>query len=232
MAEVDKQLERISQAYDETIDQHNRGVDPLSAVPRDFKNSTVFLAFVEECKNCNMGNPEIREYLAPRTGMNFLDAGCGAGLLNYRLLDWPSLYHGVDLSPKLIEAMRGFVKREGIKIGGLWLSDLSSLAFPDGFFEIAACIGVLEYYGLPYISPALAELNRVLKPGARLVLDIPNHEHPHYAIMIKLEEYLKRPHVSFPRPEFEKIAGKYFEPEKINDTQVMIKYYLKALPVT
>jgi ubiquinone/menaquinone biosynthesis C-methylase UbiE len=228
LGKIETGLERIRKAYDRAAEEFNQDISSLAVVPQDFKNSQGFKEFMENSKGCNTGNPAIREYLDPKPGMNFLDAGCGGGLVSYRLHDWPSLYYGIDLSPKLIEAMKSFVKREGIKIGGLWVSDLSSLPFPDRFFDIAACLGVFEYFGLPYLNMALKELNRVIKPGGKLVLDIPNQAHPYYPVMIRLEKYLQRPHVPFSREEFEDLLRPFFTIQKLDDSKVMIKYFLKA----
>jgi SAM-dependent methyltransferase len=66
------------------------------------------------------------------------------------------------------------------------------LPFGEGFFDIAHVIGVLEYCTPRYIRRALAELHRVLEPGARMVMDVPNLAHPHVEIVFRLEGYLDR----------------------------------------
>ncbi|MBD3285880.1 methyltransferase domain-containing protein [candidate division WOR-3 bacterium] len=223
-----KQLERIRKAYDECIERYNGGIDSFVSVPQEFKESPEFSALIEGGRHCNMGNPDIRKFLNPHPGMKFLDAGCGAGLVSYKLYEWPSTYHGIDISPATIELMQAFLERQNIKTCGLKVADLSSLPFSDDFFDIGACIGVLEYHGLPYVNLAVAELHRVCKSGSRFVLDIPNQNHEHYSTMIQLEEYLSRPHVPFTRGEFEKKLASYFKIADIDDTKIMIKYYLNA----
>jgi ubiquinone/menaquinone biosynthesis C-methylase UbiE len=135
----------------------------------------------------------------------------------------------VDISPRLIQAMRGFVAREHISIGGLWVADLSKLPFDDHFFDIAAAIGVLEYCTLGYIHSSLSELNRVSKPQTKMVLDIPNQEHPHFRVMLKLEEYLGRPNIPHPRSAFEAILRPLFSIERVDDSRVMLKYFVQTI---
>ncbi|MBN2379588.1 class I SAM-dependent methyltransferase [candidate division WOR-3 bacterium] len=221
-------LERIRKAYDKCVGQYNQGIDPFVSIPAEFRNSSCFTALIEEGKHCNTGNPDIRKYLNPKPGMRFLDAGCGAGLTTYKLYTWPSIYYGVDTSSKTIQAIQSFVKSQGIRIGGLHFSDISRIPFPDDYFDIGALIGVLEYYALPYINLVLKELNRVLKPEAKFTLDIPNQAHPLYPAMVQLEEYLDRPHAPFTRAEFEELLRPYFSVRKVNDSKVMINYYLST----
>jgi len=222
-------LDRIRRAYDLTVEQYNQGMDPLAKVPAAFKNSPEFKAFMEDCRDCNTGASDVRGYLDPQPGMRFLDAGCGGGLASYHLYEWPSTYYGMDVSPKLINAMKDLVKREGIFIGGLYEADLSSLSFPDDFFDIATAIGVFEYYILEYIRKALKELHRVLKPQARVVMDIPNLKHPHVNIMFRLEEYLGRPNIPKERSAFEKMLRRLFSIERVDPSHVMLKYFIRTI---
>lgn len=189
---MDKQLEYTRRAYDLTVEQYEKDVDPLDGIPEELKNSPDFKSMIRDKDKLNSSAPDIKEYLKPKPGMRFLDAGCCANLANYRLDRWRSTYYGVDISPALINAMKNFVAWNNISIGGLWVSDISRLPFDDNFFDIAAVIGVLQYCTLKYIKASLFELNRVLKPKAKMVLDIPNQKHPHLRIILKLEEYLGR----------------------------------------
>jgi SAM-dependent methyltransferase len=221
------QLEQIRDAYDLTVSQHARGVDPLSQVPASFKASPAFQAFMET-PACNSANPENRAYLAPQAGMAFLDVGCSANLVNYRLDRWPSRYYGIDISPALIDAMRGFVEREAIEIGGLYVTAMDDLPFDDGSFDIASVIGVLEYWSLDYIEAALEELHRVLKADARVVLDIPNLDHPLVVTMMQLEAHLGRPVVPHPAEAFEAALTQDFVIDREDGTRVMRTYYVRA----
>ena len=163
---MDDQLEKIRRAYDLTVEQFRKGIDPMESVPDDIRN-TDFFRSMDSISNINSAAADIREYLAPEKGMKFLDAGCSANLANYNLGEWPSTYYGVDISPALIAAMKSYTEANNIPVGGLYVADISSLPFKDNFYDIAAVIGVLEYCTLEYIAQALHELHRVLKPGAK-----------------------------------------------------------------
>lgn len=224
---VNEVLERIRGAYDLTVEQFEKRIDPLAVVPDDFKNLPEFKAFINTPSGCNSADPQIKEYLSPSAGMRFLDAGCSANLANYRLDKWPSRYYGIDISPRLIAAMKAFAERNRIRVGALEVADLSALPFDNDFFDIACVIGVFEYMPLDYIERALRELSRVLEPRARVVMDIPNPGHPHYPLMLKLEEYLARPHIPCTRESFEELLEKHFTIERAADERVMITYFIK-----
>lgn len=61
------------------------------------------------------------------------------------------------------------------------ITDLAALPFPDGCFD--ACLNVVTLEHLREPARALAEMARVLKPGARLLLVVPQdwevHQAPH-----------------------------------------------------
>ena len=225
---MDDQLEKIRRAYDLTVEQFRKGIDPLESVPDNIRN-TDFFQSMDSLTNINSSAADIREYLSPETGMKFLDAGCSANLVNYNLGEWPSTYYGVDISPALIEAMKRFAERTNISIGGLYVADISALPFGNDFFDIAAIIGVFEYCTLEYIATSLQELRRVLKPGAKAVIDIPNSNHPHATDMQRLETYLGRPNFLHTRLDFEKLLKSTFRIDITDDSQVMTKYFVRSV---
>lgn len=226
---MDKQLDKIRKAYDLTVEQYKSGINPLDNIPEEIKNSPFFKSLSGDSELNNSAATDIKEYLAPESGMRFLDAGCSANLVNYRLDKWPSIYYGLDISPALINAMKDFVKRQNISIGSLEVADFSKLPFDDNFFDIAAVIGVLEYCTLEYIRTALTELHRVLKTGARVVLDIPNQDHSYANDMLELEKYLHRPIFLHSRLKFEELFRSLFVIEHVDDSRVMIKYFVRVI---
>ncbi|MFB0510160.1 MAG: class I SAM-dependent methyltransferase [bacterium] len=229
---IEKQLDITRRAYDKTVDYHKKGINPLAVVPEKFKKSLKFKRFQTTYHSCNSGQPAIKKYLKPKPGMRFLDVGSSANLANYRLDHWSATYYGIDISPELIKAMKNFVLRENIKIGGLYVADIAKLPFKNNFFDIAAAIGVLEYYDIAYIKKALKELNRVLKPEAKMVLDMPSLRHPDIDTMFEFEKYLGRPRLNIPtRQQFENELKKIFSIDKIDDSNLMIKYFARTKKV-
>jgi len=225
---MDKQLSKIRRAYDLTVEQYKKGIDPLDNIPERIRNSEGYRYILANRNKINSDAPDIKKYLNPKPGKRFLDGGCSANLANYRLDRWPSTYYGVDISPCLIEAMEAFVARHNIRIGGLYVADIARLPFDDNFFDIASVIGVCEYCTVDYIGNALVELHRVLKPEARMVLDIPNPKHPYFNDMMRLERYLKRPNILHSPLKFEQILTQRFSIKKVDDSQVMLKYFTRT----
>lgn len=226
-------LKTIANGYDLTVEQHKQGIDPYASLPEKLKSMVEEIHESESPLCCSSNYSGYKVFLQPKTGDRFLDLGCCANLFNYGLESWPSKYYGVDISEKLISAMKGYTKRKGISIGGLFVSDASQLPFKNAFFDIAACIGVLEYYDDSYIKLVLNELYRVLKPGSRAVLDIPNEEHSQFQSMMEIEEHLGRPSIAyigatFNRTIFENNLKKFFSIERVDDQAIMLKYYLFA----
>jgi len=226
---MDERLDKIRRAYDLVVEQHEKGVEPLVDVPDSIKSSPGYKYILENRNKLNSAAPDIIKYLSPGHGMRYLDGGCSANLANYRLDKWSSIYYGVDISQRLIAAMEAFAEQHNIPVGGLYVADLSELLFDNDFFDIASVIGVFEYCTLDYIDKALKELYRVMKPGARMVLDIPNQKHPYVKDMMQLEEYLGRPNILHPPLEFEKVLVQFFTIDSIDDSQIMLKYFVRTL---
>jgi SAM-dependent methyltransferase len=226
---IDKHLEIVRTAYDRTVEEHRIGVDPLRDVPDQLRQSTFFRSFASGADAPNSAAADLKAFLKPRTGMKFLDVGCCANLANYRLDKWPSAYYGVDMSPALIKAMKGFAVTHGLSPDALRVAEAAQLPFGDRFFDIAAAIGVFEYCSLRYIRRVIREMHRVMRAGARLVVDIPNREHAHVRDMARLEKFLERPIYLHFRSKFESELAAYFSLDRVDDTRVMIKFYARRL---
>lgn len=224
-----EQLNRIRTAYDSTVRDFKLGINPLATVPHKFKNSKAFKSFLKETDPSVTGSsaPDIKDFLQPKQGMKCLDVGCCANLATKRFDKWPSTYYGIDISPVLIQEMIKFATEADIKIGGLKVAEMKDLPFSNDFFDIAMVIGVFEYVSMDYAALSLKELYRVLKPGARMVLDLPNLIHRHVETMFQLEEYLKRPNIPKSREQFECSLKPLFSIVKTNEKHVMLKYFVE-----
>lgn len=101
---------------------------------------------------------------------NVLDAGCGTG--NFCRLserDNPSVeVVGIDRAGAMLRRAR-----QKCRAANLYAADLDApIAFDDQSFDAVACCNVL--YSLPRPAATLSELQRVLRPGGRLVISNPS----------------------------------------------------------
>jgi len=115
----------------------------------------------------------VLDILGPDCG-KVLDVGCGPGVMVGPLLERGCTFWGVDPSVRMIEAAReAFSSTPGAQfsVGGA-----ESLAFPDQFFDVVVCMGVIER--LDDDAAALREMARVLKIGGSLVVTMPNRYSP------------------------------------------------------
>jgi ubiquinone/menaquinone biosynthesis C-methylase UbiE len=106
-------------------------------------------------------------------GSAVLDAGCGSGNLTRLLVE-------AGYQVEAIDSSKGMLERASSKCCGAScrLADLNgSLPFADQTFDAVTCSNVL--YSLPDPERALVELERVLKPGGRLILTTPM---PHFSM--------------------------------------------------
>lgn len=98
-----------------------------------------------------------------------LEVGCGGGALLKDALRSGCRAAAVDHSPDMVRLARE-ANREAVAEGRLEVLEASAqrLPFPDGRFTCAAMTAVLGF--LPDPVAALAEIRRVLRVGARLVV--------------------------------------------------------------
>ena len=231
LSKTKSHLNVISKAYDKTVHDHSKGIENENLLPDEFQNSERYKKLQQSLKTDSFSsdNPTVFEYLNPKKNMKFLDVGSCANLICKKLHEWPSMYYGVDISSELIRVSQNFVKRNEIKIGGLYVSEVAEMKFEDNFFDICAVIGVLEYFDVNYIKKALKELHRVLKPQGKIVLDIPNLNHPDCETMIEQERYLGRTSKNVPtNEEFEIELKKLFSIDKIDSSKIMTGYFAQA----
>jgi len=119
------------------------------------------------------------ETLRPEiSGGRALDVGCGVGQVVRRLGESGFVAAGVDVSEPCVARARS----AGLNCA---LYDGGSLPYPDGSFDSAGALNVLEHVEEPEVF--LSELVRVVKAGGKVVVSSPNffrvigwHDyHPH-----------------------------------------------------
>ncbi len=104
-----------------------------------------------------------------RPGMHFLDVGCGTGWAVgevAKLAGGKGEFYGVDLSPKMVEKAReNFRGRDEIHF---LEANVEAIPLDSDFFDAIICTNSFHHYPRP--DRALAEMQRLLKKGGRLVI--------------------------------------------------------------
>ena len=101
------------------------------------------------------------------SGLRVLDVGCGNGYVLSRYARHGAEVCGIDLTETAIELSRRRFELEGLP-GDFRLTDGDGIPYPEAHFDIACSMGVLHHIEDP--RPMIAEMHRVLRPGARLIL--------------------------------------------------------------
>ncbi|MFH1367415.1 MAG: class I SAM-dependent methyltransferase [Patescibacteria group bacterium] len=114
----------------------------------------------------------------------FLEVGCGAGDFLLRVKNLDMEVCGVE--PGGFEP--SFTQKLGLKI---YNCDLKTCNFPKDYFDVIYLNHVFEHLADP--TEHLRELKRILKPGGKLVIAVPNIDSLAFRIFGKYWSYLDTP---------------------------------------
>lgn len=104
----------------------------------------------------------VQRYLRPRAADRILEIGCGRGFLTREIQRLSPATTGVDLNPQAIaNAVADDVRN----------MDARALSFSDAVFDKIYSFHAIEH--IPDLARAFAEMERVLKPGGRVLLVYP-----------------------------------------------------------
>ncbi len=229
---MESQLELVAKSYDKAIDLGRQGIDLYKELPEHIKNNPgypIFEKMILEGGTSDSGRKEIREFLSPQAEMKFIDLGCCLNLMFNGYDQWPSTYHGVDISSKTIGLLREVVAKRNLPVGALYCGSIHETPFAADTFDIGACIGVLEYFEKDFIEKAIVEAHRILKPCGKFVLDVPDMGSPEQRITMLIEAHLGRPdRYDLSPAEFEKLLNHRFEIQRVEKVGPMIQYFLNC----
>jgi SAM-dependent methyltransferase len=117
------------------------------------------------------------EHFPPLAGLKILKTDLWDEAKNTRILAWASrqraLAYGIDISePTVIQA------RSAFDAGGLRsaVGDVRDIPFGDASFDAIYSMGTIEHFD--ETERAVGEMARVLKPGGRAIVGVPNRHDP------------------------------------------------------
>lgn len=118
----------------------------------------------------------LRQALPALAGCRLLKTDLWDEARNTRILQWASSQGaqvvGVDISPPIArDARAGFGGRLAAVVG-----DVRTLPFADASFDAVYSMGTIEHFDQTEL--AVCEIARVLKPGGRAIIGVPNRHDP------------------------------------------------------
>jgi ubiquinone/menaquinone biosynthesis C-methylase UbiE len=106
-----------------------------------------------------------------------LDVGCGEGYHTFYAARFAKQVTGLDVSPDALALAEQRAARERVRNVRFVCSDLTKPPLPDQAFDCVIAYGDVIGH-IPDYDTALAQLSRLCRPGALLVLDYDNKYHP------------------------------------------------------
>ncbi len=109
-----------------------------------------------------------------------LDVACGPGFLTLTLAGRTAHATGIDATDALLELARAEAVRRGVANVAFRAGVAEDLPFADAEFDLVTCRAAFHHFARP--ERVLAEMRRVAKPGARLLIaDMLGSEDPKVA---------------------------------------------------
>ena len=118
------------------------------------------------------------EHLPPLAGLRVLKTDLWDEAKNTRILAWAAhrgaRAFGIDISePTVLQARAAFTREAPLRAAA---ADVRALPFRDGSFDVIYSMGTIEHFD--ETEQAVQEMARVLKPGGRAIIGVPNRSDP------------------------------------------------------
>jgi SAM-dependent methyltransferase len=118
------------------------------------------------------------EHLPPLAGLRVLKTDLWDEAKNTRILAWAAhrgaRAFGIDISePTVLQARAAFTRESPLRAAA---ADVRALPFRDASFDAIYSMGTIEHFD--ETEQAVQEMARVLKPGGRAIIGVPNRHDP------------------------------------------------------
>ena len=126
-------------------------------------------------------------------GLRVLEIGCGTGDISYRLaLKTGAIVYGTDLCMPFIEEAKATYRLPNLKYGVIDFNDVEHLERIEKTNKFDAVVGNGILHHLYYsLEKSLANINRLLNPGGRIVFLEPNFFNPYCLIIFNIGYFRK-----------------------------------------
>lgn len=119
----------------------------------------------------------LAEHLPPLAGLRILKTDLWDEAKNTRILTWASEHgaraYGIDISEPIVGQARRQPRGETLRCV---LADVRDLPFREASFDAVYSMGTVEHFDAT--ERAVEEMARVLAPGGRLIVGVPNRHDP------------------------------------------------------
>lgn len=119
------------------------------------------------------------QYLAPLAGKRVFKTDLWDEAKNTRILRWAAgrgaRAHGIDLSLPIAGQAAAEFRRRDLALAGV-AADVRALPYADRSFDAVYSMGTIEHFD--ETEDAVAEIFRVLRPGGRALIGVPNRHDP------------------------------------------------------
>jgi ubiquinone/menaquinone biosynthesis C-methylase UbiE len=147
-----------------------------------------------------------------RSGEHVVDVACGTGVVTRLAAERVGgAVAGVDVNPGMLQVARNVARDTAIE----W-HEASAEALPlgDATFDVALCQMGVQFF--PDRPGALREMRRVLRPGGRVVLNVPGPTPPPLAVL----EHALRRHIG---PEAGGFVATVFSLHDTNEVRTLLE---------
>lgn len=96
-----------------------------------------------------------------------LDIGCGPAVMTEEIVGLGFSYDGIDIAEKMVEEAKKRMPNQNFRVGRVEKIDSA-----ENSYNVVVAMGLVEY--LDNQNDALQEIRRVLKPGGKAFISVPN----------------------------------------------------------